>query len=174
MDSKVEILMNRGGNEILASQALMKISNNKELKTELNFPFDTSFYSSVISHSYYAIFYSAKAYLISKGFNFSEQGQHQQVYYRFKKLAKEGIINEDLLKIYEDVKDKADVLLGILETEKDKRTEFTYTTIPQANKMPAEDSLKNAIFFISHIKALINIDIAEEKEENEKEEIKKK
>jgi hypothetical protein len=55
-----------------------------------------------------------------------------------------------------------------LKTEKDKRTNFSYETIPQANKQPAEDSLNNAIFFISHIKALFNINYADEKGGKEK------
>ena len=50
---------------------------------------------------------------------------------------------------------RAEALLDILKTERVKRTNFTYETIPQANKEPAEDSLNNALLFISHIKEFI-------------------
>jgi uncharacterized protein (UPF0332 family) len=165
MDSKVNLLIDRSENEILAAQVLKRLSEEDSLKTEFNLPISTSFYSSVISHAYYSIFYCAKAYLIHKNISLSKQGQHQQVYFKFKKLVKKGIIETELLKIYEDVKGKAEVLLDILKTEKDKRTNFSYETIPQANQQPAEDSLNNAIFFISHIKELLNTDYLDKKEE---------
>jgi len=84
MDLKVE-LIGRAENEISAAQALKKISDEPELKVDFGFSADTSFYSNVINHSYYAIFYSAKAYLVFRGIEVSEQGQHQQVYFKFKK-----------------------------------------------------------------------------------------
>jgi len=70
-------------------------------------------------------------------------------------MVEKGLIEQDLLRVYEEVKTKAEVLLEILKKEKDKRTEFTYETLPQANKSPAEDSLNNALLFISHIKAFL-------------------
>jgi len=116
-----------------------------------------TFYSAVISHSYYAIFQSAKAYLISKGVAFSEkQGQHQKVYYGFKKYVKNGTIDSELLKIYDTVKVKAKELLEILEKEREERGKSTYETLPQANKEPAENSLANAQKFYSNIYYLIS------------------
>lgn len=156
MDSKVNLLMDRAENEIFAAQALKKLSEEASLKKEFEFSPSVSFYSSVINHSYYAIFYSAKAYLTAKNIPLkSKQGQHQQVYFEFKKLVEKGIIEKELLRIYEEVKIRAESLLDILKTERAKRTNFTYETIPQANKQPAEDSLKNALFFISHIREFL-------------------
>lgn len=156
MDSKVSLLMDRAANEIFAAKALKKLSEEEQLKQEFEFPNSVSFYSSVISHSYYAIFYSAKAYLIEKNIQLkSTQGQHQQVYFEFRKLVEKGIIEKELLRIYEEIMGRAEALLDILKTERTKRTNFTYETIPQANKEPAEDSLNNALFFISHIKEFI-------------------
>ena len=87
MDSKVRLLMDRAENEILAAQALKRLSEENSLKSEFNFPISTSFYSNVISHSYYAIFYIAKAYLLAKNVPLlSTQGQYQQVYFEFKKM----------------------------------------------------------------------------------------
>lgn len=160
MDSRVSLLMDRAENEIFAAQALKNLSEDSQLKIKFEFPPNVSFYSSVINHSYYAIFYCAKAYLISENIILkSEQGQHQQVYFEFKKLVKFGLIEKQLLKIYEEVKGMAESLLDIIKTERAKRTTFTYETIPQANKQPAEESLKNALFFISHIKRFLEKNI---------------
>jgi uncharacterized protein (UPF0332 family) len=159
MDSKVRLLMDRASNEIFAAQALKKLSEENLLKKEFELSPDVSFYSSVINHSYYAIFYCAKAYLTAKNIYIkSTQGQHQQVYYEFRKLVEKGIIEKELLRIYEEVKGRAESLLEILKTERAKRTSFTYETIPQANKQPAEDSLNNALIFISHIKEFLRKD----------------
>ena len=46
---------------------------------------------------------------------------------------------------------KADYLLEIFKDLKIKRGKFTYKTIPQANKEPAEKSLENAKTFVSNI-----------------------
>src|SRR3989338_1352783 len=158
MDSEVSLLLDRAYNELLAARSLSKLSEDNKLKTEMLLPPQTTFYSSVISHSYYSIFYSAKAYLLHKNIKLSsEQGQHQQVYFKFKQLVQKGILQEELLDIYEDIKLKAEKLLEVLHEEKEKRKIFTYQTIPQANKSPAQDSIKNASFFISHIKSFINL-----------------
>ena len=52
---------------------------------------------------------------------------------------------------------RADELLEIFKNEKWKRGNFTYNTIPQVNKEPAEDSLKNAKLFISNIIKVIEM-----------------
>jgi hypothetical protein len=49
-----------------------------------------------------------------------------------------------------------DELLQIFKDEKWKRGNFTYQTIPQANKEPADDSLKNAKFYVSNIMKFVN------------------
>ena len=156
MDLKVNFLIERATNEILAAESLKKISENPEEKENLNIPENTTFYSSVISHAYYAIFYCAKAYLASLKITLpSEQGQHQQVYHKFKQLVNNGSLEKELLNIYEGIRIKAEELLEILWNEKIKRNTYTYKTLPQANKEPANDSLNNAKIFISHIKALL-------------------
>jgi len=158
MDSMVSLFMDGAQNSIFASQALKKISEDDSLKKTFGFTNAVSFYSSVISHSYYAIFYAAKAYLLSRSIPLkSKQGQHQQVYYEFRRLVQNGEIDKELLRIYEENRLKAEVLLEILKSEKEKRTDFTYETIPQANKAPAEESLNNALTFISHIKVFLGI-----------------
>ena len=156
MDLQVEIFIKRANNEFLAAESLKKLSEGAKLKEEFKIPQDTTFYSAVISHSYYAIFYAAKAFLLSKSIPLkSNQGQHQQVYFEFRKLVQGGEIEKELLRIYEENKLKAEVLLDILKSEKDKRTDFTYETIPQANKIPADESLNNALIFLSHIQGFL-------------------
>ncbi len=45
--------------------------------------------------------------------------------------------------------------LQIFKDEKWKRGHFTYQTIPQANKEPAEQSINNAVTFLKNIKLII-------------------
>lgn len=132
------------------------ITENNELKRD-TFKIDDAltFYSAVIAHAYYAIFYSAKAYLVKKGIVLPEQGQHQAVYFAFRKLVREGNLAVELLTLYEEVKVKAETLLEIFEKEEKNRTEFTYKTLAQANKEPADASMTNAQIFLSQMKELI-------------------
>jgi len=156
MDLAANSLLERADNELIAAKTLKKLSEEVKFKKDADIPLEITFYSSVISHAYYCIFYAAKSYLISKSIPLlSTQGQHQQVYFKFKQLVLNGIIDKELLDIYESVMIKAEALLGIFNEEKTKRKAYTYETIPQANKSPAEDSISNAITFISHIKNLI-------------------
>lgn len=155
MDSKDSLLIERAEHEIVVSELLYKLSGDIPEKSALNVSSDTTFYSAVISHAYYAILYSAKYYLLSKNVSVPEQGQHNFVYQKFKKLAKTGELDKELLEIYEDAKIKAETLLLILESEEEKRTEYTYKTYPQANKEPAEKSIENAKFFVAHIRKFV-------------------
>ena len=156
MDSNTNLCIERSENELALAKAIQYLSENEKTKTEIfNIPKETTFYSGAIAHAYYAIFYSAKAYIISKGIKLPEQGQHQAVYYKFKKFVNEGQINEELLALYNEIKIKAEMLLEILDKEEENRTVYTYYKLPQANKEPAQKSIDNAQFFVSHIKALI-------------------
>ncbi len=143
MDSEAEILLERAEYEILTAEILKRLSEESEVKQTLKIPSNTTFYSSVIGHAYYAIFYGAKCYLILKKIALPEQGQHNAVYLKFKKLVKDGELDKELLDIYEDAKIKAETLLSILKDEQEKRTHYTYKTFPQANKEPAEKSINN-------------------------------
>jgi uncharacterized protein (UPF0332 family) len=154
MDSKVKIYLERAENELRLSRAIFNLSGNEGIKVELQANPDDSFYSSVIGHAYYSIFYCAKAYLIFKRIELPEQGQHQAVYYKFKKLVIEGVVDKELIEIYENAIVKADELLGLFEYEKKKRSDFVYQTIPQANIEPAKESIENTVKFLSNIKLI--------------------
>jgi len=154
MDSMVEIYLDRANNEILAAEILKTLSEKS--KQEFNMPQNTTFYSSVISHAYYAIFYSAKAILLTKSIKTSSPNIHNKTFEAFKHtFIDTGILDVKLLNIYKNISIRADELLEIFRYEKSKRGNFTYKTIPQANKSPAEDSLNNAKFFVSNIKKVI-------------------
>jgi uncharacterized protein (UPF0332 family) len=156
MDLMVKIYLERADNEILAAKSLKKLSENEQAKQDFELPSDITFYSSVISHSYYAIFYAAKAILLTKGIKTSLPDVHKKTFSAFKEnLADTGILDVKLLEIYKKIVIRADTLLGIFKDEKWKRGNFTYATIPQANKEPAEDSLNNAKVFVSNINKVI-------------------
>ena len=152
MDSMVKIFLERADNELLAAKSLKRISDEPELKTDFKLSEKVTFYSSVISHCYYSIFYSAKAILLTKGIKTESPEVHRKTFDEFKKnLVDSGVLDVKLLEIYKKLVIRADSLLEIFKDEKWKRGNFTYKTIPQANKEPAEDSLKNAITFTSNI-----------------------
>jgi uncharacterized protein (UPF0332 family) len=156
MDSMADIYMERSDNELLAAQSLKKLSEEPKAKEEFELPADITFYSSVISRSYYSIFYAAKAILLTKGIRTSSPEIHRKTFDEFKKhFVDTGILDVKLLEIYMKMAIRADELLEIFREEKWKRGNFTYQTIPQANKEPAWDSLKNAKAFVSNISKVI-------------------
>ena len=156
MDSLVKIYIERASNEILAAESLKKLSDELKYKEEFGLPSGITFYSSVISHSYYSIFYAAKALLLTKGIKTSSPEVHKKTYEGFKKyFVDTGILDVELLKMYNKMIVKADELLQIFKDEKWKRGNFTYKTIPQANKIPAEESIANTKFFVSNIMKVV-------------------
>jgi uncharacterized protein (UPF0332 family) len=155
MDLMSEFLIKRAENELVIAEKLNEMSSEEKIRNYLEISSGMTFYSGVISHAYYSIFYSAKAYLLNKKIKIPKQGQHQKVFFEFKKLVKRGLLDKELLRVYEDAKEMAESLLDILRSERDKRSNFTYETLPQANKEPAKESIDNALFFVSHIKKFL-------------------
>ncbi|MBU2639030.1 MAG: HEPN domain-containing protein [Nanoarchaeota archaeon] len=139
---------------------MKRLSENEEAKKEFDIPPGITFYSSVISHAYYAIFYAVKALLLAKGIKTSSPEIHKKTYGAFKtEFVDTGILDVKLLKIYREMIVRADTLLEIFKEEKGKRGRFTYATIPQANINPAEESLKNARFFVANMGKVIDKDV---------------
>lgn len=156
MDSTAKIYLQRALNEISAAKLLFTVSNDQTKKQEFQIEEETTFFSSVISHSYYAIFYGAKAILLTKSIKTEMPDVHKKTYEAFEEhFVKTGILDMELLKIYQKMIVRADELLQIFKDEKWKRGHFTYQTIPQANKVPAEQSILNAVMFIKNIKLLL-------------------
>jgi uncharacterized protein (UPF0332 family) len=149
MDFEHRIYLSRAENELNLSLMIMRISNDKELQVSTFEMKEDTYYSATIAHAYYSIFYAAKAYLLLKGIKTQAPEEHKKTFNEFSKIVNKGIIDVELLKIYQNLLIKADTLLHIFELEKSKRGKFTYKRIPQANKEPAEESIKNAkIFFV--------------------------
>jgi uncharacterized protein (UPF0332 family) len=127
-----------------------------ETRRRLDISLDATFYSSVIAHSYYAIFYCAKAMLLSRGIRTDAPEIHKKTYDAFKReFIDTGVLDCSLLLIYKEMVIRAETLLEICRIEKGKRGRFTYNTIPQANKGPAEESIRNATVFIRNCDAYL-------------------
>lgn len=156
MDSTVKIFLQRALNELTVAKLLFEVSNDSIQKETFHIEEDMTFYSAVIAHSYYSIFYAAKAILLTKKIKTESPEIHKKTYDAVKKeFVDSGVIDIELLKIYNKMIVRADELLQIFKDEKWKRGHFTYQTIPQANKIPAKQSIDNALYFLKNIKAII-------------------
>ena len=131
-------------NELELAKIVFRITDETNIQEDVfSIKQPLTFFSAVISHSYYCIFYAAKAYLINKSIKTGPPEEHRKTYDELRKLVDKGVMDVELLKMYEQVMVKADTLLRIFRQEKGKRGRFTYQKIPQANKEPAEVSLNN-------------------------------
>lgn len=157
MSDEAELYLQRAENELVAAQILVDISSNPTLqKEQFKLEKEFTFYSTVIGHSYYSIFYSAKSILIKNGIKTEAPEVHKKTLEAFERyLVSTGKLDLELLKIYQKMVVRADALLGIFSMEKRKRGEFTYQKLPQANKEPAEESLNNALFFFKNINKIL-------------------
>lgn len=150
------IYLERAENELELAKVVFRITDDKRIQEEVfSIRQPLTFFSAVISHSYYCIFYAAKAYLLSKGIRTEPPEEHRNTFNEFKKMVDAGVIDVELLRMYEQVMVRADTLLQIFKIEKKKRGDFTYQRIPQANKEPAEASLGHARTFFRHIYNLL-------------------
>lgn len=157
MNNISKLYISRAENELIAGKILNEVSMNPQLQKE-QFKIETSFtfYSSVISHCYYCIFYTAKAILLNEGIKTDMPNVHKKTLKSFKKfLVQTGKLDKELFKIYEDMAIKADALLEIFSSEKGKRGRFTYQILPQANIEPARQSLENADTFFKTISKIL-------------------
>jgi len=156
MDLIYKNYLERAQNEINLSEIVMELSVNPSAQTNFKVTKLDTYFSSVISHAYYCIFYSAKAYLLKKSIKTKIPNEHKKTYEEFRGLIKKGIVDKELLKIYDEILVKAETLLGIFKEEKKNRGEFTYQKLAQANREPAKKSLENAKIFFKHINKLCN------------------
>ncbi len=158
MDSKVRLYLERAENEFRLAKGIFNLSEDEKIKIQIEANPGDTFYSAVISHSYYAIFYCAKAMLLTKDIDTESPEIHKRTFQEFKiNFVDTGILDFGLLKIYKEMIMRADELLYIFKQEKWKRGHFTYHTIAQANIEPAKESIENAKRFITSIKEVISI-----------------
>jgi len=157
MERLAELYLQRAENELIAAQILFEVSGNTFLqKEQFRLEKDFTFYSSVIGHSYYCIFNCAKAVLIIEGIRTYPPDIHKKTYEAFEaRLVNTGKLDVQLLSIYRKSIIQAEELLEIYGKEKEKRGEFTYQKLPQANMEPAEKSLERASFFFKNINAIL-------------------
>ena len=151
MDFSHDIYLSRAENELNLARIVQRVSDNKKMQVEIFGFKEGTYYSAVISHAYYSIFYAAKAYLLLKGIKVHAPEEHRKAFDEFKKFVNKGIVDAEFLEIYQKMLIKADTLLHIFEIEKGKRGRFTYRKIPQANQEPAKESIKNAEIFFNNI-----------------------
>lgn len=155
MDIRVKGYLDRAENELILAKANFELSTQVRAKEMLKIPANKTFFNNVISESYYAIFYSAKAYLISQNVETSTPEEHKKTYLEFKIIVDSKKLDKQLAEIYEEESNKAETLLRIFFDEKRNRGRFTYNVNANANMPFAEQSIKNAKFFISTIKHLL-------------------
>ncbi len=152
----LKLYLHRAENEIKLAEIIFAISEEPEIQKEtfkINYP--ETYFSAVITHSYYSIFYGAKSYLIKKGIEITAPEEHKKSFDEFKKFVESGELDVELLKIYQEALVRAEYLLGIFKEEKKKRGEFTYRTMPQANREPARESIEHAKTFYKNIFAIL-------------------
>lgn len=146
----------RAKTELETAEILFQVSKNENIKQNFQIYSDSTYYSGVISHAYYAIFYSAKAMLLARKIETVSPEIHRKTLAAFEKeFIDSGLLDAKLLAIYKKLMVRAETLLEIFKEEKRKRGDFTYNTIPQANMRPAEESIKNAKDFIKHCNAYL-------------------
>lgn len=156
MDSEVKLFIERAENELRLAAALFNLSDDEKIKVNLEANPNDTFYSAVISHAYYSIFYAAKSLLLTKKINTKAPEVHKKTFDEFKKeFVDSGILDMYLFEIYEKMIVRADELLQLYHVEKSKRGTFTYHTISQANIPPAKESLHHAKTFIKNIKNVL-------------------
>jgi uncharacterized protein (UPF0332 family) len=151
MDSLFNLYLKRSQNELNLSLIIMRISGDRNMQVSVLKTQEDTYYSAAISHAYYCIFYAAKAYLLTKGIKTEPPHEHKKTLREFKRLVSNGIVDVELLNIYEETVIKADALMHIFDLEKEKRGRFTYKTLPQTNYAPAKESIENAQKFFRHI-----------------------
>ncbi len=156
MELSYNIYLERANNELKLAQVIYKISKDPKLKNDtFQLNDNETFFSAVISHAYYSIFYSAKAYLLKNNIKTKAPEEHKKTYEEFEKLVNEGKIDLELLNYYNLVISNAEDLLEIFKLEKKKRGEFTYQKISQANEQPSKISLDNSKLFYKNIYSLL-------------------
>jgi len=156
MDSEIKLYLLRAEDEYLLAAKDFDLSTKEEVKSFLGIPKDKTFFNSVISHAYYSIFYSAKAYLEKKSIKTKAPEEHKKTYEEFRKMVENKELDTELLEIYDDAVTKAETLLQIFFDEKRKRGRFVYNIKAESNIIFAKESLQNAKKFASVIKSLLN------------------
>jgi uncharacterized protein (UPF0332 family) len=155
MDLKIKSYLERAENKLKLAKANFELSISKEVKDLLNLNDKDTFFNDVISQSYYCIFYSAKAYLLSVYIETNAPEEHKKTYEKFKQEVENNGLIEELIPLYDDAIEKAETLLTIFANERKNRGRFTYDINANANMPFAKESTNNARMFLATIKSLL-------------------
>ena len=156
MDGVTKLYLERAENELDVANVVFTITSEPKLQKEVfHLEKTQTFYSAAIAHAYYCIFYSAKAYLHQHDVKTAPPEEHRKVFEALKQFVHDGTLDVELLRLYEELLLKADALLDIFKAERKKRGEFTYQQIAQANREPAQQSIKHARTFFTHTYRLL-------------------
>ncbi len=155
MVSEINLYLKRAEDKVLLAKTVFEISTKNETKKFLGLSQDKTFFNDIISLSYYSIFYSAKAYLISKGIKTGPPEEHRKTYEEFARFVKIGILDKELMDIYENAVAEAEILLNIFFLGKRDRGRFTYNVNSNANLPFAKDSIENAKKFTRDLTTII-------------------
>jgi uncharacterized protein (UPF0332 family) len=152
----ISLMVKKANNNLKFAKIALKISDNKDIKETLGLAEHDSFYDWVIITAYYAMFHIAHALLATKEIKIGKIRTHEATLYA---LAKYFMINkeleDELFLMYEDAEAKAEELFNSLSDEREKRGQFTYERLPKANRLPAEESIKNATQFVRDIETIL-------------------
>jgi uncharacterized protein (UPF0332 family) len=152
----IGLMVKKANNNLKFAKLTLNISDDKNIKETLGLDENDSFYDWVIVTAYYAMFHIAHALLATKEIKMGKIRVHEATLYA---LAKHFILNkeleDDLFLMYENAESKAEELFNSLSYEKQKRGEFTYERLPKANRLPAEESIKNATQFVREIETIL-------------------
>ncbi|MFT4304712.1 MAG: hypothetical protein ACMXX8_01340 [Candidatus Woesearchaeota archaeon] len=86
MDINIKRYLDRAESELILANANFSLSTSNEIKDLFKIQKDKTFFNNVISESYYAIFYTAKAYLLSLNIKTAPPEEHKKTYNEFKKM----------------------------------------------------------------------------------------
>lgn len=150
------------------ANALMQISDKKELKKLLGFLDDFETYLWVIVSSYYSMFYALNSLLSKNGLKVGDKIAHKvslDVFYIY--FIKNDKIAKELFELYEEAKEdsmdltkyseQAENLSIDLENEMFKRSKFQYEMSESIKRSHALTSLRRAKEFFNKLEAVINI-----------------
>src|SRR3989338_9255927 len=102
MDSEVKLFIERAEHEFRLASALFKLSQDTAAKKILETNQQDTFYSAVITHGYYAIFYAVKSLLLTKNISTKAPEVHNKTIEAFKKeFVDTGFLDIELFKIYQ-------------------------------------------------------------------------
>jgi|SRR3989338_918763 len=125
----------------------------KELEKTQEYDPEFNTYEWVVIMSYYAMFHSVNALLRKIGIKVGKEYAHEittnlLLYYFY--YAK--IIEDELLKIYENAEEKAKELVVSYIFAKEERTKYQYEVNLESQKKDTEKILNDAVNFVSRLK----------------------